>query len=210
MPHWDWSLVPAYAQRVIGGAFTGQDVTGHLWLRLNTGLEIALFAALLALAVLALATNRRSGIVVIIFLAASCALFLISGYERWIFGQTFSWPHGSYNSAQAHYMVTPTLLLLSAVFIQLDSRPSFASAVAWARVQTGVVAFVFATALVSFNVGDASQRGKPTWSESLDNARATCRTAPTAEVKIPVSPSVFFFNLPIACTELIDSRPSGP
>ena len=208
MPHWDWSLVPAYAQRVIGGAFTGQDVTGHLWVSLGTGLEIALFAALLALAVFAIATNWRRGIVVILFLVASCALFLISGYERWtFFGQTFPWPHGSYNSAEAHYMVTPTLLLLSALFVQLDSRPSFASATAWARVQTGVVAFVFATALVSFSVGDANQRGKPTWSESLDNARASCRATPAAEAKIPVSPGVFFFNLPIACRELIDSRP---
>lgn len=205
MPHWDWSLVPAYAQRVIGGAFTGQDVTGHLWKSLGTGLEIALFAALLALAVFALATNWRRGIVVILFLGASCAMFLVSGYERWVFiGQTFQWPHGSYNSAQAHYMVTPTLLLLSALFVQLDSRPSFASAMAWSRVQTGVVAFVFATALVSFSVGDARFRGKPTWSESLDDARTSCRATPGAEAKIPVS---FLFNLPIACRELIDSRP---
>jgi hypothetical protein len=209
MPHWDWSLIPAYAQRVIGGAFTGHDVTGQLWKSLGTGLEIALFAALLGLAVFALATNWRRGIVVILFLGASCALFLITGYERWIFGQTFRWPHGSYNTAQAHYMVTPTLLLLSALFVQLDTRPRFASAIAWARIQTGVLAIVFATALVSFSVGEAGQRGKPTWSESLDGARASCRVTPDAEVKVPVSPGVIFFNLPIACSELIDSRPSG-
>jgi hypothetical protein len=211
MPHWDWSLVPAYAQRVIGGAFTGQDVTGHLWKSLGTGLEVALFAVLLGLAVFALATNWRRGIVVILFLAASCTLFLISGYERWLLGQTFSWPHGSYNSAQAHYMVTPTLLLLSALFVQLDSRPSFASAVAWARVQVGVVAFVFATALVSFSVGDASQRGKPTWSEVLDYSRAKCRATPAAEAQVPVSRfGVFVFNLPIPCGKLIDSSAGGP
>jgi hypothetical protein len=207
MPHWDWSLVPAYAQRVVGGAFTGQDVTGHLWANLGTGLEVALFAALLALVLIALATNWRRGIVVIIFVVASSALFLISGYERWIFGQTFLWPHGSYNSAQAHYMVTPTLLLLSALFIQLDARPKFASAIAWAWVQRCVVAFVVATALVSFSVGDASTRGKPTWSQSLDDARASCRATPDADAEIPVSPSVYFFHMTIACRELIDSRP---
>jgi hypothetical protein len=211
MPHWDWSLVPAYAQRVIGGAFTGQDVTGYLWKSLGTGLEIALFAALIGLAVFALATNWRRGLVVILFLGASCALFLISGYERWLFiGQQLRWPHGTYNSDHAHYMVAPTLLLLSGLFVQLDSRPRIASAVAWARVQASVVAFVFATALVSFSVGDSRYRGKPTWSESLDNARASCRATPAAEAEVPVSPEAFAFNLPIACSELIDSPPSGP
>jgi hypothetical protein len=29
-PHWDWSLVPAYAQRIIGGALAGHRIDGFL------------------------------------------------------------------------------------------------------------------------------------------------------------------------------------
>ena len=127
-PHWDWSLVPAYAQRIVGGALGGQRINGFLWVHLGTGLEVAMGAALLVFAGFSLFGASRTRVVVPITIAASLGLFLAIGYRRWFpFGMGFAWPHGSSSTDQAHYMVTPTLLLLSALFVQLDARPRLVS-----------------------------------------------------------------------------------
>jgi hypothetical protein len=64
----------------------------------------------------------------------------------------FLWPSGSSNTSVAHYMVTPTLLLLSALLVQLDGRPRRFSPTTWNRVRLGAVLVVFVVALFSFEV----------------------------------------------------------
>jgi len=198
-PHWDWSLVPAYAQRVIGGAFAGQRINGFLWENLGTGWEVGLGAALLAFVGFSAGGAPRTRVVV------PLGLFLVIGYRRWFpFAQAFTWPHGSSNASEAHYMVTPTLLLLSALFVQLDPRPRLVSPAAWNKLRVGTVLVVFVVALLSFEVGRLGVRGAPTWSEALDAGRARCANTHAERVQVPISPRTFLgsFNAPIPCSKL--------
>jgi hypothetical protein len=202
-PHWDWSLVPAYAQRVIGGAVAGQTINAFLWENSGTPLEVALGAALLGLVAFSAFGPTRSRVLVPVTVAASFGMFLIIGYRRWYpFGMGFTWPHGTSNTRAAHYMVTPTLLLLSALFVQLDTRPRLVASAVWSRLRVGTVLIVLAIALASFEVGDAAIRGKPTWSDSLDAGRLQCAVADRDHVRVPIAPRVFGFFAPIPCNRL--------
>lgn len=208
-PHWDWSLVPAYAQRIIGGALAGQRINGFLWVHLGTALEVAMGAALLAFAAFSLFGASRTRVLVPTTVAASLALFLAIGYRRWFpFGMGFAWPHGSSNETSSHYLVTPTLLLLSALFVQLDARPRLVSPSAWSKLRVGAVLVLFVAALVSFDVGESTVRGSPTWSEALDAGRTRCAHANIGDVVLPVAPRVFPFGAyraRIPCSKLAQS-----
>jgi hypothetical protein len=211
-PHWDWSLVPAYAQRIVGGAVGGQRINGFLWVHLGTAQEVVMGAALLLFAGFSLFGAPRTRVVVPITIAASLGLFLASGYQRWHpIGLLFTWPHGSSNTLSAHYMVTPTLLLLSALFVQLDARPRLVSAGAWNKLLVGTVLVLFVAALASFEVGETNVRGSPTWSEALNAGRATCAHANVADVVLPVAPSsiVGNYRAHFPCSELAQSS-MGP
>jgi hypothetical protein len=211
-PHWDWSLVPAYAQRIVGGALGGQRINAFLWENLGTGLEVAMGAALLVFAAFSLFGASRTRVVVPISIAASLGLFLAIAARRWFpFGNTFAWPHGSSNTNNAHYMVTPTLLLLSALFVQLDARPRLVSPGGWSKLRVGTVLVLFVAALVSFDVGESNVRGSPTWSEALDAGRATCAHTNVTDVALSIAPHSFsrFLNFQyharIPCSELAQS-----
>jgi hypothetical protein len=204
-PHWDWSLVPAYAQRVIGGALAGQTINAFLWENLGTVLEVALAAALLAFVGFSAFGAARTRVLVPLAVAASVGLFLVIGYRRWYpFGMGFTWQHGTSNTDQAHYMVTPVLLLLSAVFVQLDARPRRVAPAAWNRLRVGGVLVVLVAALVSFEVGDVKVRGVPTWSDALDTARLKCAAGNYKRVEVPIAPQRFAasFRSPIPCSKL--------
>lgn len=207
-PHWDWSLVPAYAQRIVGGALGGQRINGFLWVHLGTAQEVVMGAALLLFAGFSLFGAPRTRVVVPIIIAASLGLFLVLGYRRWHpFGVLFTWPHGSSSTGPAHYIVTPTLLLLSALFVQLDARPRLVSLGAWSKLRVGTVLVLFVAALVSFEVGESNVRGSPTWSAALDAGRATCGHANVADVVLPVAPSsiVGNYRAHFPCSELAQS-----
>jgi hypothetical protein len=209
--HWDWSLVPAYAQRIVGGALGGQRINGFLWVHLGTAQEVVMGAAMLLFAGFSLLGAPRTRVVVPITIAASLGLFLAIGYRRWFpFGSDFAWPHGFSNPGTARYMVTPTLLLLSALFVQLDARPRLVSLGAWNKLLVGTVLVLFVAALASFDVGDRSVRGSPTWSEALDAGRATCAHANVADVALPVAPSTKFitYHARFPCSELAQSSMS--
>jgi hypothetical protein len=211
-PHWDWSLIPAYAQRIVGGALGGQRINAFLWVNLGTGLEVAMGAVLLAFVGFSLFGASRTRVVVPITVAASLGLFLAIGYRRLSpFGIEFAWPHGSSDTTGAHYMITPTLLLLSALFVQLDARPRLVSLGAWSRLRVGTVLVLFVAALASFDVGESDVRGSPTWSEALDAGRATCAHTNVTDIELPVAPHFFFgsYQARIPCSELAQSSMSA-
>ena len=159
---------PAYAQRIVGGA-RGRTEDQRLPLEEpRHDLEVALAAALLRLRrILGSSVPARTRVLVPLLVAASVGLFLVIGYRRWYpFGVGFTWPHGTSNANQAHYMVTPTLLLLSALFLQLDARPRRVALGGVEQVTCQVASWwCSSTALISFEVGDVTNRGAPTWSE---------------------------------------------
>jgi hypothetical protein len=207
-PHWDWSLLPAYAQRIVGGAVGGQRINGFLWVNLGTAQEVVMGAALLLFAGFSLFGASRTRVVVPITIAASLGLFLVLGYRRWFpLGMVFTWPHGSSSAAAAHYMITPTLLLLSALFVQLDARPRLVSAGAWNKLLVGTVLVLFVVSLASFDVSDRTSRGSPTWSEALDAGRATCAHTNVADVALPIAPrsTLGSYQARIPCSDLAQS-----
>jgi hypothetical protein len=115
----------------------------------------------------------------------------------------FTWQHGTSNTTQAHYMVTPTLLLLSALFVQLDARPHLVAPAAWNRLRVGGLLVVLVTALFSFEVGDVTDRGAPTWSGGLDAARLQCAALDFDRVEVPIAPRGFGgFYAPVPCSKL--------
>jgi hypothetical protein len=162
-------------------------------------------AALLLFAGFSLFGSPRTRVVVPITIAASLGLFLALGYRRWFpLGQIFAWPHGSSPANAAHYMITPTLLLLSALFVQLDARPRLVSPGAWNKLLVGTVLVLFVVSLASFEVSDRTSRGTPTWTAALDAGRATCAHTGVADVALPIAPSSILgsWHIRIPCSEL--------
>jgi hypothetical protein len=176
MAHWDWGLIPAYTQRVVGGALTGLTITGELWKQFGVGFEIALGAVLVGLllfGVIRLPMPAR--LLGPLAIAISFATFVISGYERAV-GSTLLWPHGSYHSGVSRYVVVPTLVLLSGIILMLDASPCRSTVVTWRRLRIGVTLLVLVGAASSFDASDAS-RGPPTWSYQVAKARTLCHYA---------------------------------
>jgi hypothetical protein len=213
-PHWDWHLLPAYAQRIIGGALTGATITGYLWRHIGTPVEIVLGVGLIALVVVVfLFGNRRVRVLVLLTTALSLAAFLVTGYLRWFIGygsrripssgSLFLWHHGIANAGVAHYMVFPTLLLLTALVLFLDARPDSVSPTTWKRVQAGSVLFLLITALASFNVADHS-RGSPGWLQALNDARSECLRDHARVAQVPIAPQAFpyGFVMPLPCSRV--------
>jgi hypothetical protein len=197
---WDWNLFPAYAQRVIGGAVTGGSITGALWRHIGTPVELVLAAGLLAFVAVALVrAEPRVRAFVAIAVVLSLGIFVISGYER---GVTFAllWPRGSSNADGARYIVVPTLLLTSALFVVLDARVGAVSPETWRTTRAATAALVALAALFSFNVA-SSARGTPRWTASLNSARYTCAHTHVADTRVPVDPLVFGFSLPLPCSK---------
>jgi hypothetical protein len=213
-PQWHWSLLPAYVQRIVGGAATGQRITGYLWVHLGTPFEIALGIALIAFVAFAIAgTDGRTRVIVPLTVAISLGIFLYEGYQRWSSaGKTFLWPKGTAfteaNWDDPHYFVVPTLLLLSAIFMRLDAHPRIISTTAWRSLQTVGVLFVVFAALLSFNVSDPSLRGSPTWSRALSVGRSQCVRKHPDTVEIVTAPyqEPSPWEIAISCSELTGSR----
>jgi hypothetical protein len=110
-------------------------------------------------------------------------------------------------------MVAPSLLLLSALFVQLDARPQLVSLGAWSKLRVGTVLVLFVAALVSFDVGESTVRGSPTWSEAVNAARTRCAHTNAGDAVLPVAPQIFPFgayHARIPCTKLAQSSADAP
>ena len=95
-PCWDWELVPAYAQRIVGGAVAGQQINGELWKAIGPPLLVILGLGLIALVAVAL-RERRTRILVPLTIAISIAMFLVTGWQRWgAGGLFFYWPEDEF------------------------------------------------------------------------------------------------------------------
>jgi hypothetical protein len=198
------ALLPAYAQRVVGGALAGQTVSAYLWIHLGSAFEVILAALLVLILVLVIVrTHGAPRFLVPFTVAMSILVFLVSGYQRWTSaGRLFLWPSGSSPTSNAHYMVVPSLLLLSAVFIFLDVQHLGSSAHTWSLIRGTATGLVILGALVSFNVADRQMRGTPTWSRALAAASAMCGPGSRSEM-VEINPSnVFVIAMPIPCARI--------
>ena len=208
--HWHWSLVPAYFQRIVGAGVVGQWVEGYLWVHLGDAFELLLVAAFLVFLVLLL-RGASAGTRVLVLLTAglSLAIFLYSGFQREV-GSQFFWPHGQSNVISSHYIVVPTLLLLSALFIGLDAEPGSDSVVTRRGIRIGVVAAVLIGTLVSFRVSDAWIRGRPTWTSQVAAGRAQCEHTTLDRTDLVIAPNVLYSpRMAVLCDKLLGRALSG-
>ena len=205
-PCWDWELVPAYAQRIVGGAVAGQQINAELWKAIGPPLLVVLGLGLIALVVVAL-RERRTRILVPLTIVISIAIFLVTGWQRWGAGGVFFyWPEGEF-TAGFHYLITPTLLLLFAIVLQLDTaigeRPASPSArVRREALAAAVIVFILAAAVVGFHVGDEEIRGSGSWSDAVARAQAVCNqpdSPPAAQIS---KDSLINFPFPVPCDRL--------
>jgi hypothetical protein len=202
-----WSLIPAYLQRVVGGTVTGQTVGGYLWVHLGTAIEVIFAAGLVVFIVAALRSgSARVRFFVPLTILASVAIFLASGGLRWSSaGLYFEWPQGVYNTGESHYLVVPTLLLVSGILVFLDDQPHSVSTANWSRIRLSGSIFLVLIALTSFAAGDQAVRGIPSWSGQLESARLRCVSTAAPNVNVKIDPSIGFVatTIPLPCARLV-------
>jgi hypothetical protein len=199
-PCWNWELVPAYAQRIVGGAVGGQQINGELWKAIGPPLPVVLGLGLIALVAVAL-RKRLTRILVPLTIVISITMFLVAGWQRWGAGGIFFyWPEGEFTGG-SHYLITPTLLLLTAIILQLDAvirkRPDEpVGPVRRKALAAAVAAFILAAALIGFHVGDRRIRGSVSWSDAVAQAQPVCgqRDSPPY-VLVPTD--LLFDNFPV-------------
>ncbi|MGH9205913.1 MAG: Ig-like domain-containing protein, partial [Acidimicrobiales bacterium] len=139
----------------------------------------------------------------------SLAMFLYSGFQREV-GSQFVWPHGQSDVIASHYIIVPTLLLLSALFIALDAETDSDSVVVRRSVRVGVVTVVLIGTLVSFKISDAWTRGHPTWTSQVAAGRAQCSTTTLDRTDLVIAPNVAFTpRMTVPCDKLLGRTLSG-
>jgi hypothetical protein len=204
VPFWDWNLVPAFAQRAIGGTIAGYRADARLWEGLGWAWIVVAFAALAAFVAWALRTPRTRLLVPVI-VGLSVAIFLITGYLRWgSGGSAFFWETGESTDIGARYIVVPVLLLFSAILIQVDAAVLSARTPRSPRARTtayaGVGAIV-ALSLVSFRLDPPVDSAR--WGAELDRAEATCRAGNADSVDVLTSSQPFGQRfVEVACDRL--------
>jgi hypothetical protein len=191
-PFWDWNLIPAYAQRGVGGTLAGYRADAWLWEGLGWAYVALAFAALAGFVAWALRTPRTRLLVPLI-VGLSVAIFLITGYLRWGSGGSgFFWAIGESSDIGARYIVVPALLLLCALLIQLDAAVLSARTPVSSRGRIAAYAAVgaiVAVSLFSFHLDPPVDSAR--WSPELDRAEAACRAQGADTVDVLTSSQPF-------------------
>ncbi|MGC1798847.1 MAG: hypothetical protein WA701_00535 [Solirubrobacterales bacterium] len=199
-PCWNWELVPAYAQRIVGGAVAGQQINGELWKAIGPPLLVVQGLGLIALVAVAL-RERQTRILVPLTIVISIAMFLVVGWQRWgAGGSFFYWPEDRFTGGTS-YLITPTLLLLTAIILQLDAAIRKRSdepvgSVRRKALAAAVVVFILAAALVGFHVGDRRIRGSISWSDEVAQAHAVCGQPDSPPDVVVPTDEVFTIRVP--------------
>jgi hypothetical protein len=152
--------------------------------------------------------ERRTRILVPLTIVISIAMFLVAGWQRWGAGGIFFyWPEGEFTGG-SHYLITPTLLLLTAIILQLDvvirKRPDEpVGLVRRKALAAAVVVFILAAALIGFHVGDRSIRGSVSWSDEVAQAHAVCGHPDSPPyVLVPTNQLFNSFPVQVPCDRL--------
>lgn len=196
---WTWNILTTFLQRVVNGAVLGVELGGSAWADWGWPFLIAVSVALtvyLAAMFLRASSGRLFAAVAIV---TSVVMFLASSYSRAL-GNAMTWPEGIHNNTGGRYALVPTLLVISAALVLVDSRSRSSKGRPIAAIATAAVLLV---ALVgSFDVNAAPDRGGPPWGESVDTARAQCESEDLAEVPVFVAPEGW--TMTVSCERLAE------
>jgi hypothetical protein len=198
-PLWSNDIWTAYMQRVLDGAALGERLGGKAWEVLGWPLLISL--AVLAVAGLYLGLRRADPAarwLALLAVPISVAMFVVSVYQRAV-GPQMKWLPDTHTGAGGRYTIVPALLLVSLALVLVEGvarrRRSLSP---WL---TGAAAAVLIAGLaISFDVRDSAVRGTPSWTDSLDAARAQCRAEGAGDVSAAISPPPFSIVVP--CDEV--------
>jgi len=182
-PGWDWSLLPGYLLRVVGGVGVGQDANSALWKAAPTPWLIVCGLVFGAIVLWTVARRGPVRPLAVLALGLSAVFTLVPGYQRDL-GPVLLWPHDQSHTYGARYTMLPALLLITAIVVQLGARAGTrrpGRPLRWLAV--GILS---AAALATFSVADPG-RSTYSWSGVLEDARAACGPGVATAAEIPVS-----------------------
>jgi hypothetical protein len=195
--HWDPYVWREYGERVLGGAFFGLDFGGEIWTWAAWAFwALSLFALAILVALIVSSGSPRVRWMGAICVALSLGLFVFETYARDING-ALAWAAGSYHENGARYSIVPALLLLSALFVQLDAKPLRISSRLWRMARGAALVLIAMAVVTSFGQSGGPARGGSRWSDSIARAQRHCESAPRDQsVDIPSSPQGWSVFLP--------------
>jgi hypothetical protein len=198
-PLWSHDIWTAYLQRVLDGAALGERLGGKAWEALGWPLLIALLV--LGLAGLYLGLRRADSSarwLALLAVPTSVVIFIVSVYQRAV-GSAMTWPADVHFGAAGRYTIVPALLLVSVALVLVDGAAERRRELA--RWLTGATVIVLIAGMaISFDVRDSAIRGTPSWTDSLDAARAECEAKGITDASVAISPPPFSLTVP--CDEV--------
>jgi hypothetical protein len=203
-----WS---SYLQRVLDGGLLGQRIGANLWEHLGWGFLILLAVVVIAGFVLCL---RRAPLgarwFVLIALATSLAMYVVSVYQRGIVAAIF-WPGGEASALASRYVVVPAALLLSAAVVAvqgaLRGEAGNRLSARWrGRIVWGTVAAIALVVVVSFDQSYSAE-GVPKWRDALTQSADKCAAENREVIGIPTEPVPY--GVLVRC-EAIEDFASAP
>lgn len=193
---WTWNILTTFLQRVVEGAVLGVELGGSVWVDWGWPFLIAIAVAVALYLAVLFARASAGRLPAAIAIATSVVMFLGTGYSRAL-GDAMTWPPDLHNNVGGRYALVPTLLLISAALVLLDSRRDSTGGRVAAIATAAVLLVSIAT---SFDVNAAPNRGGPPWRESVDTARAECARSGLAEVPVFVAPEGW--TMAVSCERL--------
>lgn len=196
---WTGNILTALLQRVVDGSVLGLELAGSTWVDWGWPFLIAIVVAVATYLAVMLFRVSSGRFVAALAIATSVVMFLVSSYTRAL-GDVMVWRDGVYNNFGGRYAIVPTLLLVSAILVLLDShyrssrgrRPVLA---------IGIAAVLLASLITSFDVRGVIGRGGPKWDESLRAATARCEANDLAEAPAYIAPEGW--AVAVSCDSLL-------
>jgi hypothetical protein len=207
-PVWTSDIWAVYLQRVVDGAALGLRLGGFAWELFGWPFLILLVVAGTAGLVVGIReATPAARYIAAIAIPTSLALFVASLYQRAVATQML-WPAGDHSGSAGRYAIVPTLLLVSAALVLIDSSTrsrTGRSQGSWAsKVVAGLLLLTIGTSFYARNI---DVRGTPPFDAALESAAKTCAVERTPTAAIPTSPPGF--GMELSCDQILKAYPSA-